>query len=409
MNNHDLSPVKPSQRLVWLDALRGFALLGICLANFPEFSLYTFLSPGAAAAMPTADEDGVVRFLLYMLVYGKFYTLFSLLFGIGFSIIIANAKKRGDSGFGLFYRRMGVLAAMGMLHLMFIWSGDILLLYALLGMLLPLFRRVSDRALLVWAGVLLAMPVVVDAACQLAGVQLSRPFVEWQWECCARYGITEDNFAYWLRDADSYGEVFQFLLQGALVRAQEFIDGNRYFKVLGLFLIGLYIGRRKIVADIASHRAWLAKVCRAGLAIGLPLSAVYAWDAMHGRPLGTAGHSVLYLASVYPLGFAYASGLCLLWLRHGRSHVWGWLAAPGRMALSSYIGQSVIGVLVFYGIGLRLGASLGLAQTEAMVVAVYLFQIVACRVWLHYFQFGPLEWAWRMLTYGKYFRIMRRK
>ncbi len=84
MNNHDLSPVKPSQRLVWLDALRGFALLGICLANFPEFSLYTFLSPGAAAAMPTADEDGVVRFLLYMLVYGKFYTLFSLLFGIGF-------------------------------------------------------------------------------------------------------------------------------------------------------------------------------------------------------------------------------------------------------------------------------------------------------------------------------------
>ena len=92
----------------------------------------------------------------------KFYTIFSLLFGIGFSIIISNAAKKGTDGFRIFYRRMIVLATIGFLHLMFIWSGDILLLYALLGMLLPLFRHVSDRVLLGTSAVLLLLPIPID-------------------------------------------------------------------------------------------------------------------------------------------------------------------------------------------------------------------------------------------------------
>ena len=148
MDIKDMVPVKTSERHVILDALRGFALLGICLANFPEFSLYTFQKLRITEAMPTAEIDKVVRFLQYLFVDGKFYTIFSLLFGIGFSIIISNAAKKGTDGFRIFYRRMIVLATIGFLHLMFIWSGYILLLYALLGMLLPLFRHVSDRVLL---------------------------------------------------------------------------------------------------------------------------------------------------------------------------------------------------------------------------------------------------------------------
>ena len=136
-------PVRQKERFAILDILRGLALVGIAVANFPEFALYTFLKPEAAAAMPTASVDSVVRFLQYVFVDGKFYTIFSLLFGIGFSIIMANAERRGASGFRIFYRRMAVLLAIGFLHLMFIWSGDILMLYALMGMLLPLFRRAS--------------------------------------------------------------------------------------------------------------------------------------------------------------------------------------------------------------------------------------------------------------------------
>ena len=401
----NLSPTRSSERHIILDALRGFALLGICMANFPEFSLFTFLKPEAAASLPTAATDRVVRYLTYMLVDGKFYTLFSLLFGIGFSIIMAHARQKGANGFCIFYRRMAVLAVIGFLHLLFIWSGDILLLYALLGMLLPLFRNTSSGKLLMWATALLVLPVLIDLACEMTGFYPARTIVELQAYYCAKYGITDDNFAYWLRDTKDYEGMFQFLIQGALVRAQEFIDGNRYFKVLGLFLIGFHIGRSRMYADLENRRQWLAKTCRFGLAAGLPLSLAYAWSCMNGHPLGLAAHSMLYLASVYPLGFAYMAGLCLLYLKYKDGCWWKYLAAPGRMALTNYIGQSAIGILLFYGIGLGMGATLGAAYTECIVLGVYAFQVVFSRLWLSAFRFGPLEWIWRMLTYGRWFRL----
>mgnify|MGYP000140492511 FL=1 len=154
---------------------------------------------------------------------------------------------------------MIVLATIGFLHLMFIWSGDILLLYALLGMLLPLFRHVSDRVLLGTSAVLLLLPIPIDWLAGTFGVSLSAPAVRMQQHYCNLYGITEYNFGIWLRNAESYGEVFQFLIQGAWVRLQEFIDSNRYFKVLGLFLLGFYIGRKQIYANLEANRMLLKK------------------------------------------------------------------------------------------------------------------------------------------------------
>ena len=400
-------PVKPSERYIILDALRGFALLGVCLANYPEFSLYTFQPAETAAAMPSAGIDRVVRFLQYVFIDGKFYTLFSLLFGMGFSIIISHAAQRGGGGFKLFYRRMAVLALIGFIHLMFIWSGDILMLYALMGMVLPLFRNVSDRGLLGWAAFFLLLPVVVDATTQALGVRLSAPAVEAQWYYCGKYGITEENFGYWLRDADSYREVFQFLVQGALVRVQEFVDGNRYFKVMGLFIIGYYVGRRKLYAGMAARKRQLRKLAAAGFALGVPLSVVYAWSAVNGHPFGMSAHTVLYLVSVYPMGFAYAGCLCLLYVKAERAAVWRWLAAPGRMALTNYIGQSVAGMFIFYGIGAGLGAGVGLAATELVALGVFALQTLFSMAWLRYCQFGPLEWVWRMLNYGKRLRLLK--
>ena len=405
LSTNDISPVKTSERYVILDALRGFALLGICMANFPEFSLYTFLSPEAVAAMPTAVADTITRYLLYVLVDGKFYTLFSLLFGIGFSIIIRNAERKGANGFRIFYRRMGMLLLFGFLHLMFIWSGDILMLYALLGMLLPLFRRVSDKKLLGWALFFLILPIAMDGVCEMTHTNLALPFIHLQDTYCAKYGINEANFAYWLHDAEDYGTVFQFLVQGACVRMQEFIIGNRYFKVLGLFLIGFYIGRHRVYADLEGGRNLLVKVFRRGFTLGLPCSLLYAWSSMSGHPFGNTLHSVCYFISVYPLGFAYASGLYLLYLKWKEGSIWKWLAAPGRMALTNYIGQSVIGMFLFYGIGLGWGSTIGLWQTEIIVLAVFLFQMLFSRLWLFSFKFGPLEWVWRMLTYGKWLAI----
>lgn len=402
-------PVRKKERFAILDILRGFALVGIAVANFPEFALFTFLKPDAVAAMPTAGADRWVRFLQYVFVDGKFYTIFSLLFGIGFSIIISNAMRRGASGFRIFYRRMAILLGFGFVHLMFIWSGDILMLYALMGMLLPLFRNCSDRTLLSWAAVLLFVPVIIDFACEFAGVSLSAGVVRLQQHYCAKYGITDDNFAYWLRDADSYGGVFQFLVQGALVRVLEFVDGNRYFKVMGLFLIGFCIGRRRMYAHTMMRRRMLRRVALAGCFAGLPLSVVYAWSAVNGHPWGNAAHSLLYFVSVYIVGFAYVAAICLVYNRHPRARVFSLFSAPGRMALTNYIGQSVWGMAIYYGIGLGLGASMGLSLVVPVAVGVWLVEALFSLLWLRFFNFGPLEWIWRMLTYGRRFPLLQKQ
>lgn len=406
-NTKEIGPVAAGKRHVVLDALRGFALLGICLANFPEFSLYSFLPDSARSEMPTAAADRLVYYLEYIFVDGKFYTIFSLLFGIGFSIILSNAMEKGANGFRIFYRRMVVLTIIGLLHLMLLWSGDILMLYAVMGMLLPLFRNVGDKKLIVSALLFLVLPIVVDAAVQLTGVRPSAALVGLQWKYCGIYGITEENFAYWLSDAKDYKGVLQFLVQGAFERMQEFVDGNRYFKVFGLFLLGFWIGRNKLYANLGERKNVLRKIAVWGYCVGLPLSLLYAYSAMNGRPWGLAMHSVLYFVSVFPLSFAYIATFCLCFLHRPQWCGFQWLSAPGRMALSNYIGQSVWGIVLFYGVGFGLGTQLGISRVVAIAACVYVVQSAFSRLWLLFFRFGPLEWLWRMLTYGKTFRLRK--
>lgn len=407
INTNNIGPVRSKERYIILDALRGLALLGICLANFPEFSLYSFLHGEATAEMPTAGIDRIVRYLQYLFIDGKFYTLFSLLFGIGFSIIISNAMRKQVNGFSIFYRRMTMLLLIGFVHLMFIWSGDILMLYALLGLLLPMFRNVSNRGLLTASVVFLLLSVGIDAFIMVTGAAPSAAVVRVQQYYCAQYGITDENFAYWLRDAGNYTDVFKFLIQGAFVRIQEFIDGNRAFKVMGLFLLGFYIGRNRFYARLEEKKGLLKRIAVWGGGIGLLTSLLYAWSAMNGQPWGLVGHTFLYTISVFPLGMAYAAGFCLFYLRKGEHRIFHWLAAPGRMALTNYIGQSVWGMLIFYGIGLGMGADMGLVYVLLIATGVYLAEMVSSHIWLHYFQYGPLEWIWRMLTYGRWLSLRK--
>lgn len=407
VTNHTALPVRSSERYAILDVLRGLSLLGIALANYPEFSLYSFLPVEAVDTMPTAGIDRIVRYLQYIFIDGKFYTIFSLLFGIGFSIIITNAARKGVNGFRIFYQRMLVLMLIGFLHLMFLWSGDILMLYALLGMLLPMFRNVSNRTLLVWAFVLLGIPVAVDFTIELSGIYPSASVVELQQFYCNKYGITDKNFAYWLRDAEHYSEIFEFLIQGALVRVQEFIEGNRYFKVMGLFLLGFCIGRNRLYAELPGLIPQLKRIARYGFITGLPLSFIYAWSAMNGRPWGLGAHAALYFISVFPLGFAYVAGICLCYLCRQQWKGFRFFAMPGRMALTNYIGQSVFGMLLFYGIGFGLGAGVELVYVVLIATGVWIVQALFSAVWLHFCQFGPLEWIWRMLTYGKVFKLIK--
>ena len=392
-------PTTAKERDVVIDALRGLALLGIALANFPEFALWTFLSADEQSAMSTAGVDRIVRFLQYMLVDGKFYTIFSLLFGVGFALILSRHPV------SLFVRRMVILVAIGACHLMFIWSGDILLLYAIGGLLLSLLLQLKDKMLLWLAACLILIPVGLDALTEYDGINFAGPFYNLWWKEASRQGITEENFATWLRDADSYPQMFAFLLQGAYERMWEFVSGHRLPKVVGLFIIGYLIGKHRLYAKLDEYYSWLRRLCKYALAWGLLASALYAWSATEGHPLGLTIHSLLYAVSVIPLAFGYISLFCLLFMRCPTNSLFSWLAAPGRMALSNYLSQSLIGVLLFYGIGFGLGCSMGLVYIELTALTMFAVQIVVSGWWLQCFRFGPLEWIWRMLTYGNYFKL----
>ncbi|MDR0757954.1 MAG: DUF418 domain-containing protein [Tannerella sp.] len=401
------SPVEPTGRYRILDALRGVALSGICLANFPEFALYTFQKREAVEAMPTATVDSVIQYLQYVFIDGKFYSLFSILFGIGFSIILSRSLQRGKNGLTVFYRRMAALAVIGFLHLMFVWSGDILLLYALIGMLLPRFRNLPDRKLLLVSAALIFFPVVMDALKELTGFDPAAPAIRATQYFNQKNGITDDNFGTWLLNAKSYPEVFKFLISGAFIRVQEFAEGNRIFKVLALFLLGLYIGRNRMYADLARRRSLLKQIRLYGFAAGIPLSALYAWSAVNGRPLGLTVHAVMYAVSVAPVCLAYLSAISLWYLKRPESGFFRLFAQPGRMALSNYVGQSVCGAVIFYGIGLGLGATMGLVYVELVAAGVFALQLILSCLWMRYFQFGLLEWIWRMCTYGKRLKLVR--
>lgn len=408
--NHPATSISTSYRYDILDILRGVALLGICLANFGELSLYTFQGPQVTSAMASADIDRIIGFVRYFLIDGKFYTLFSLLFGIGFSIILTNCKAKGKSGIRVFYRRMAVLAIIGLMHLVLLWAGDILLLYAILGMLLPLFRKTPDRRLLLFAGILLFLPVAVDTFSVLTGARFSPMALinEAVAHFHAKSGITPDNFGMWLREGTGYTDVLKFNLAGSFIRCGEFIEGNRIFKVLGLFLLGLYAGRKRLFADLKNNTRLLSRVRNWGFAVGIPLSLLYAWNAVSHDPLGSVGGSAVYAFSVVPMGLAYAAALCLWYARSKDKRRFEPWAMTGRMALTNYIGQSVAGMALFYGIGMALGGTMGLVCVEAAALGVFAFQMLSSNIWLRYFRFGPLEWVWRMLTYGKTLDLMKR-
>jgi Predicted membrane protein len=398
---------KPKERHIILDALRGLALFGICLANFPEFSLYTFLPERVTAAMPTAGIDTIIKYLQYIFIDGKFYTIFSLLFGIGFSIILSNAARNNRNGIKIFYRRMSILLLIGLFHLICLWAGDILILYAFMGFFLPFFRNVPDKKLLLYSVLLLLFPIAIDASVELLNLNPAAPAIAATQYFHGQFGITEENFPVWLAESQNYLDILKFNIAGSFIRLQEFIEGNRAFKVLGLFLLGLYIGRKGMYAKLQENKNLLRKVRTLGFILGFPTSLIYAWSAMNAKPFGLTFHSFVYAVSVVPLSFAYISLICLWYIQNKERKIFRIFAAPGRMALTNYLMQSVFGMIIFYGIGFELGAKTGLIYVELIAGAVFGIQIIYSYIWLHYNRFGPLEWGWRMLTYGNRLKLKR--
>lgn len=411
--NHHSTAAPQHERVQILDILRGIALLGIILANYPVISLWVFQGPPVWETMPTATIDMPLGFFHFIFIDGKFYTLFSLLFGIGFSVILLNAQKRNENGLVVFYRRLFILLLAGIFHSFFIWVGDILLLYALVGMLLPLFRNVADKKLLLIAAILILCPILVDSLRVVSNdtVHFAAPISKVQSAMEARINITDENFGTWLMDHRTYSELFKFNTAEFFMRWSMLLNSNRPFKVLGIFILGLYVGRKGIYARLEENRSLLKKIRFRGFIIGIPVSVGYAFAEIMGPRLPDPNgllNTTAYAFSVVPLSLAYTSTICLWYLKNKDNSILRLFTAPGRMALTNYLLQSIIGISIFYGIGFGLGAKTGLAYVMLIAIGVYSLQVIYSHLWLSYFNYGPLEWIWRMLTYGKRLRLRKR-
>jgi uncharacterized protein len=385
-----------------LDALRGVAVLGILLINVDALSGYAFITDAQRDALPYSRADDAVWFLLALFVEAKFYSLFSFLFGVGFTVFVQRAAARGADAVRLFKRRLVGLLLIGLVHTFFIWMGDILVTYALLGFgLIPFLRR-SDRIVLRWAFGMLLSPVLIYAA-----LVLLAKFV-------AASGPAPDAglppFLLAATDKFASGTYFDVVAGNAVFTGANIVRRLLLMfhpRVFGMFLLGLYVGRRGILADVDAHRALLEKVFTIALTCGLPLSCVSA--ALGTDMPGVPGFRTLIMTtsqsiSAPALALAYAAGCALLLHRDRR--LTGLLAPVGRMALTSYLTHSIVGVIVFYGIGFGLFRRTPLSLTVAGALVFFVLQIVASRWWLSRANFGPAEWMWRTFTYRRRFPLL---
>lgn len=410
-------PVKATDRILYLDILRGIAILFIFLANITYLSGAFFYSETVAASFATAPLDHALEVLDFILVDGKFYSIFSILFGIGFVVQYNKVKKGNRSFVPFFSRRMLGLLLIGGIHLVFLWPGDILTIYALLGLLLIPFRNFENKRLLQWAAVLLLLPIVHWCAMYFTGKFYPYYLFRFVSEHAAtlnlvtpetmgtpnpRYdpgaAIATTDFSQW----------FQMQTRLPAMRLGMVLMEGRLFKVLALFLIGIWAGRQILDQNILENRAFLKKVTIWGFAIGMPFSvmrAVIEFGSFSGDILDFL-YFTFYAFGVVPLACGYAAGIALIVI--SRPYALKWFATVGRTALSNYLFQTVIAMFIFYGIGLGLTGQFGFSVILLIAVLIFMWQVAFSTVWLRYFRFGPIEWIWRQMTYGKWIDIRKK-
>jgi uncharacterized protein len=403
-----VAPVQQSERIQIVDILRGFALFGILFVNMTIFSrpIQVLLFPVETS---TPWYDRAAEWLIHFLGEGKFYALFSMLFGLGLTLLMERVEARGGKFVPLYLRRLLVLLGFGLVHAFLIWVGDILILYALIGLLLILFRKAKPRTLLIWMVILLALPLLFVAGAT-ALVDFGRSIPEGTQQIEATFAETVANFeadlarAYTVYANGNFAEitaqrVYDYMSMGV---SSYFVLG---FNVLAMFLLGVYFGKQGIFRDLPAHRDLFRKLLAWGLILGLSGNALYATMILSMSRIEPTW--TLLLATVVQgigaplLMLAYVSAFCLLAL----SPVWGKriqvLAPVGQMALTNYLTQSIVCTLIFYGYGLGLFGQMGMATGIGLTLAIYLLQIPISHWWMKRFKYGPAEWLWRSLTYLK--------
>lgn len=384
-----------AERIDALDALRGFALLGILLANILYWSGWGLMSEAQHLALAGADGAAWQYRFHHLLIDGKFYTLFSLLFGAGFALQLARIGGRGGNGLAIYRRRVLVLLGIGLIHSCLIWDGDILTLYALLGLILPLFIRWSDARLAITALILIfAVPFAGVALFDALGWAPHNALYNLGDSVALALGtrLTEDNGVAVLASG-RWDQLAAWIISGPIYAWGIKLESWRIPKVLGIMLLGLIVGRWFAGGRLPGDRTLLRRTLLAGLLLGLPPTLAYAFMPKQDQADWSS------LLGTVPMALAYGAAFLLAWPQ--ARGVLRLFVAPGRMALTNYLGQTLIGIVLFYGVGFGLVGQVKPLGIYAIALGIFAFQIVSSRWWLARHAMGPMERLWRNLTYGR--------
>lgn len=363
-----IEPIRPGERILALDVLRGFAMLGVLIA-------YCLWNLGTAPTESFSRTDKALDEVAGFLIDGKFYTILAFLFGLGFSIQLDRTPDDATV-VPVYRRRLAALAVIGLAHALLLRNGDILLPYALTGFLLIPFRRSRYPVLFAAAGIALLFPHIAAMIWQATGLPFpQRPHLE-----NAPYLVENAAWVrYWYETA-----LFSWPTN------------------LTLFLIGLYAGRRRLLARLSADPRKLAATALAGLLAGTIFYLVRSQllESGSGESLQRAMAGLLFTFHCWGMSSAYVAALLLLLKVPVGAKSLSPLAAIGRMALTNYLLQPV----VIVPLCLMFGWFDRFTPTKSLLLALAVFALIQLPfsiLWLRRFQFGPAEWLWRSLTYGR--------
>lgn len=399
--NANSAPVAAKDRFESLDVLRGLAVLGILMVNVQAFSMAPFAYMNPTAHMDLTGGNLTVWFITHVFFELKFITLFSALFGAG--IILMVGEEEGASR-RVHFSRMRWLLLIGLIHMFGLWFGDILVTYALAGMIVVYFRRMSVAKLIGWGVFWIALSGVLFvgfmwsislAPPNMSAADLGMGYTEEQLS-----GIVQAYQDGYLssRGANALNGVFNIL---SLI----FFGG----RIIGVMFLGMALFKCGFLLARWSVRAYVITLV-IGLGVGLPLAA---WGGQHAIESAFDIRQMWvhvatnYVASLF-VAFGYASAIMLVSKAGALKLLRAPFAAAGRMAFTNYLAQTLVMVfLTVGGIGLGLFGELERVQQAQIVIAIWIAQLIISPLWLSVFRFGPFEWLWRSLSYGRFQPITR--
>ena len=396
-------PVAESERIASLDVLRGFALLGILVMNIQSFAMVGVVYDNPTAYRNPTGANLVVWFLSHVLADQKFISIFSMLFGAGIVLMSQRAESSGTKPVPLHYRRMGWMILFGLLHAYLLWYGDILYAYGMCGLFVYLFRRKSPQTLVSWALVLAAIGSLIAVGLGVFWLPHLSPharadFIQDNW-LPSPQDINEELAAYrgsWIAQMSDRVPTAFYIETSLFLRLYVWKTSSLMLLGMALFKLGAFQARW-------SRGRYLSLV-GAGLFVGIPVTIFGVvqdfakhWDVQYSFYLGEQYN---YWGS-YLIALGW-TGLIMLWCQSSRAPaLQERMAAAGRMAFTNYILQTVICITIFYGTGFGYFERVPRTGQILIVFAIYAAQLAIAPLWLRHFRFGPLEWLWRSLTYGK--------